>query len=181
MRSLNPDQRIAVLAGTVFSFDQISKLIVVKGLGMELQMEREVIPGFFRLVHWGNTGAAWSLFDGRNNILAIVALLAVGLLVWKRHLFETHRLGGQVALGLILGGICGNLLDRLRVGHVIDFLRFYVERRGVDQAGMDFEAGFPAFNIADSAICIGVVVLFILSFEIGRHPANSSQTPKTSA
>ncbi|MBM3847775.1 MAG: signal peptidase II, partial [Verrucomicrobia bacterium] len=126
MRSLTPDQRIAALAGSVFVFDQLTKLIVVKGLGLEMHMEMEIIPGFFRLVHWGNTGAAWSLFHGNNGTLALVALLAGGLLVWQRHMFETHRLPGQIAVGLLLGGIFGNLLDRLRVNHVIDFLRFYV-------------------------------------------------------
>jgi signal peptidase II len=74
-----------------------------------------------------------------------------------------------MALGFIFGGILGNLLDRLRVGHVIDFLRFYVIRRNGE------EAGFPAFNVADSAICIGVGLLFILSFQSeSPRPATTS-------
>lgn len=163
--ALNQNQRIAVVSGAVFLLDQLTKLAVVRGLGMELNAERIVIPGFFRLVHWGNTGAAWSMFHGNNGILAAVALLAIFALIWKRHYFEAHRLWGQIALGMILGGICGNLLDRLRVNHVIDFLYFYVERRGVGLGGLDAEAGFPAFNVADSAICCGVGLLFLFSLQ----------------
>ena len=163
MTRLNPNQRMALIAGVVFILDQFTKLLVVKGLGMTLNSERTLIPGFFRLVHWGNTGAAWSMFHNNNAVLAAIALVALVVLIWKRHHFDAHRLGGQVALGLILGGIAGNLLDRIRVNHVIDFLYFYVERRGVTPGTMESEAGFPAFNIADSGICIGVALLFILS------------------
>ena len=153
----NPNWRIVSLALSVFVLDQITKLIVLKYLGYS--QERVVVHGFFKLVHWGNTGAAWSLFRGNNRILAIVALAALMILVWTRHHFDVHRLGGQVSLGLIFGGILGNLLDRVRVGHVVDFLYFYLIRRDGE------EAGFPAFNVADSAICIGVGLLFILSWK----------------
>ena len=127
-----------------------------------------MIDGFFKFVHWGNTGAAWSMFRGNNAVLALTALAALIILFLSRHHFDLHTLGGQIALGFIFGGILGNLLDRIRVGHVIDFLRFYVIRRNGE------EAGFPAFNIADSAICIGVGLLFILSFQ--GEPARPAQT-----
>jgi signal peptidase II len=71
-------------------------------------------------------------------------------------------LGGQVAVGLVSGGILGNLVDRVFRQHVVDFLYFYLLRR--DGA----EAGFPAFNVADSAICCGVGLLFILSWQPDR-------------
>jgi signal peptidase II len=153
----SPTWRIAVLALAIFVFDQITKLIVLKTLGFH--EEKIVVDGFFKFVHWGNTGAAWSMFRGNNAILALTALAALVILFLSRHHFDVHTLAGQMALGFIFGGILGNLLDRLRVGHVIDFLRFYVIRRNGD------EAGFPAFNIADSAICVGVGLLFILSFQ----------------
>lgn len=145
--------------------DQVTKLAVVHGLGMQLNTERVMVPGFFRLVHWANTGAAWSMFNGHNMRLAIVAFVALLALIWKRHHFDVDRIPGQVALGLILGGITGNLLDRLRVGHVVDFLYFYLERRGAAPGSAESEAGFPAFNVADSAICIGVGILFWLSLQ----------------
>ncbi len=120
-----------------------------------------MVPGFFKFVHWVNTGAAWSLFHDQNTILAVVSFVAlVGLFIWRNH-FDTKTLMGQVSLGLIFGGIIGNLIDRVHPArqHVIDFLRFYIERRNGN------EIGFPAFNIADSAICIGVGLLFILSWK----------------
>jgi signal peptidase II len=153
----SPTWRIAILALLIFVMDQITKLIVLRFL--DFHEERVVIDGFFKFVHWGNTGAAWSMFRGNNAILALTALLALVILFLSRHHFDVHTLAGQMALGLIFGGILGNLLDRIRVGHVVDFLRFYVIRRNGE------EAGFPAFNIADSAICVGVGLLFILSFQ----------------
>jgi signal peptidase II len=163
---LNPTWRIALLALAIFVLDQVTKLLVLRSL--EFHEEKIVIDGFFKFVHWGNTGAAWSMFRGNNAVLALTALAALIILFLSRHHFDLHTLGGQIALGFIFGGILGNLLDRIRVGHVIDFLRFYVIRRNGE------EAGFPAFNIADSAICIGVGLLFILSFQ--GEPARPAQT-----
>src|SRR5438477_3930617 len=148
--------RIAYLALAVFALDQLTKLVVLRHL--EYGDDRDVIPGFFKFVHWHNTGAAWSLFRGNNALLAGVALAALVVLFLTRHHFEIHSLGGQISLGLIFGGILGNLMDRLVRDHVIDFLYFYLVRRDGQ------EAGFPAFNVADSAICVGVGLLFVLSF-----------------
>jgi signal peptidase II len=116
-------------------------------------------------VNWHNTGAAWSLFSGRNNLLALVALIALFILYRSRHHFDAHTLMGQVALGLIFGGIIGNLIDRLISHYVTDFLYFYLDQRGGS------EIGFPAFNIADSAICVGVGLIFILSLKNEKVPA----------
>jgi len=159
-------RRIAVLAGLVVAADQITKQLVRRGL--QTGDEKVLIGGFFKLVHWENTGAAWSMFTGRNYVLAIVGVIALLALVRSRHHFDAHRVIGQMALGLIFGGILGNLIDRLFIGHVVDFLYFYVQRRG------DREVGFPAFNLADSAICIGVALIFILSWQNDRKPAQPS-------
>jgi signal peptidase II len=150
------ERRILGVTAAVYITDQLSKLAVLRFIGEWEQ--RVVIEGFFKFVHWGNTGAAWSLFSGNNGLLALVSVVALLVLLLTRDRFEPHTLNGQVALGLIFGGILGNLTDRLRVGHVIDFIRFYLERRG-DGA----EVGFPAFNVADSAICVGVGLLFLRS------------------
>ena len=149
--------RMAVIAVAILVFDQLTKFIVMHYLSFG--QEVPVITDFFKLVHWHNTGAAWSMFRGHNPVLAIVALLALVVLFFTRHQFDLHRLGGQVSLGLIFGGILGNLIDRLRLHYVVDFLYFYLVRRDGN------EAGFPAFNVADSAICIGVGLLFILSWQ----------------
>ena len=161
--------RILWLALGVIALDQLTKFVVLKYLGF--YEERIVLKGFFRFVHWHNTGAAWSMFSGNNGVLAVVAIIAVIALYLARRHFDAHRLGGQISLGLIFGGIIGNLMDRLRVGHVVDFLYFYIIRRDGS------EAGFPAFNVADSAICVGVGLLFVLSWrnrsgeELEKAPA----------
>jgi signal peptidase II len=153
----NPNGRMLSIALAVLVLDQATKLLVLRWLGPT--QERVVIDGFFRFVHWGNTGAAWSLFRDRNDLLAVVSLVALlGLFLWRRH-FYIQRVLGQISLGLIFGGIAGNLMDRLRYHQVIDFLRFYLYRRSGE------EMGFPAFNMADSAICVGVGLLILLSWK----------------
>ena len=147
---------MAILALTIFAFDQLTKLVVLHFL--DQSEEKIVLSGFFKFVHWTNTGAAWSLFRDNNGLLAIVSAVALVALALCRRRFEPQKTLGWISLGLIFGGIAGNLLDRLRVGHVVDFIRFYVNQR---DGG---ELGFPAFNVADSAICIGVGLLFLLSF-----------------
>lgn len=151
----NHNWRIAVVAAAVFGLDQLTKAIVRRW--MEFGDQVVVLEGFFKFVHWGNTGAALSMFQGYNSVLALVGVIALVILVLSRHHFEVHRIWGQLALGLILGGILGNLTDRFRIDHVVDFLYFYVIRRD------GLEAGFPAFNVADTAICTGVGLLFLMA------------------
>ena len=167
---LKANWRIVSLALFIFVLDQLTKLIVFAYL--DYTQDKDIIHGFFKFVHWGNTGAAWSLFRGNNGVLAIVALAALVVLFLTRHHFDLHTLGGQISLGLIFGGILGNLTDRLRVGYVVDFLYFYVTRRNGD------EVGFPAFNVADSAICVGVGLLFILSWQSESKNATPAE-PET--
>jgi signal peptidase II len=164
-----PNGRIALVALLVLVLDQLTKLMVNQLLGVG--DEKVIIDGFFKFVHWGNTGAAWSLFMGRNGLLAIIAVVALFVLFRARHHFDAHTLLGQFALGLIFGGIIGNLIDRLRIHHVTDFLYFYIRRRGGE------EIGFPAFNVADSAICVGVGLIFILSWKNEKLPVNPAQPP----
>src|SRR5580700_4492219 len=123
-------KRIAVISVLVIVADQITKQMVKKWLPLANVDERIVIGGFFKFVHWDNTGAAWSMFTGRNYVLAIVGVVALFVLFRSRHHFEADTALGQTALGLIFGGIIGNLIDRVFVGHVTDFLYFYVHRRG---------------------------------------------------
>lgn len=106
-----------------------------------------VIRGFFYIIHVGNTGAAWSMFSGRSVALA---LLAVGTLIsiyFWRHSLGLKQTVTQICFGLLCGGIVGNLVDRLVHHHVIDFV--------------DLHFGnyiYPTFNVADSGICIGVLL-----------------------
>jgi signal peptidase II len=163
-----PNRRVGLIALVVVALDQFTKEIVLRTLGdSPATKEYVVIDGFFKFVHWGNTGAAWSLFRGNNHLLALIAVVALVVLFFSRHHFDARTTTGQFAFGLICGGIVGNLIDRLRVGHVIDFLYFYLQQRGGG------ELGFPAFNVADSAICTGVGLIFLLTLknERGAKPA----------
>src|SRR5438128_7750378 len=109
--NLGPTRRMAIVAAAVLILDQITKLAVLKYLGYA--QERVVINGFFKFVHWNNTGAAWSLFREHNSILALVSLAALLVLYAARQHFDTGTSGGKIALGLLFGGILGNLLDRI--------------------------------------------------------------------
>jgi signal peptidase II len=154
--------RIALIALGVVGLDQLTKHLVLRFMGYA--KEKIIIDGFFKLVHWGNTGAAWSMFRGNNDILAVIALVALVVLFFSRHHFDSHSLLGQIAFGFIFGGIIGNLIDRLTIKHVIDFIYFYVQPRGGG------EIGFPAFNVADTAICTGVGLIFLLSWRTEHGP-----------
>jgi signal peptidase II len=166
--SQNSNRYIAIIAAVVFTLDQFTKWLVLHLL--EKGDERIVIPGFFKFVHWGNTGAAWSLFSGNNAALALIALLALLALFLTRHHFNSHTIPGLIAFGLIFGGIAGNLTDRLLPSRheVIDFLYFYLQQRGGG------EIGFPAFNVADTAICTGVGLIFLITWK-NEHTPPSAQ------
>jgi signal peptidase II len=164
-----PNRRIALIAVLVTALDQLTKQIVLRLLGYA--QEKVVIEGFFKFVHWGNTGAAWSLFRGNNELLAGVAIVALLVLFLSRHHFDSRTLLSQVAFGLIFGGIVGNLIDRLWAGHVIDFIYFYFQQQG------GREIGFPAFNVADSAICTGVGLVFLTTWQSDRKAKPAEPSP----
>ncbi len=163
-----PSRRIAGMAVLLFALDQFTKFLVLRSLNTG--EERIIIDGFFKFVHWANTGAAWSLFRGNNATLAIIALVALAILYFTRHHFDSRTLTGQIAFGLICGGIAGNLTDRLLPSRqaVVDFIYFYV-RSG------NREIGFPAFNIADSAICVGVGLVFLVTWRNEHGPKDSTE------
>ncbi|OHE80570.1 MAG: signal peptidase II [Verrucomicrobia bacterium RIFCSPLOWO2_12_FULL_64_8] len=146
---------LLILATVVFVLDQTTKTWISARLPFLTYGPPghiEVIPGFFNLVHVGNTGAAWSLFSGRSTLLALLAVATLlAIFAWRRQL-GLDRTAVQICFGLLCGGILGNLADRLLHGHVIDFL--------------DFHFGayvYPTFNVADSAICTGVGLYLILA------------------
>ena len=141
---------LAVLA---FVLDQASKLAVVKLLPFGYPGV-EITP-FFNLVHVYNKGAAFSFLADQGGwqrwFFAVLAFAICGLLIhWLRKQSVTQRWSG-IAYSLIIGGALGNVFDRLVLGHVVDFLDFHWKSWG----------HFPAFNIADSAICIGAALFII--------------------
>jgi signal peptidase II len=162
-------RRILTVGAVILALDQLTKLLVLKKISTGDEIV--VIPGFFNLTLRTNTGAAWSMFSGNNFILAAVALVALITLYLARHHFSAHRILGQFAFGLIFGGISGNLVDRLLPARhaVVDFLHFYMARRGTAEVW-----DFPAFNVADSAICTGVGLIFLLNWKTEPAPKTAN-------
>lgn len=125
---------------------------VTKSFFSKVLYEGETIPVFknvfhFTLVH--NTGMAFGLFKDHGVVFIIIPIIAIALLVYNIYYYqENENLSRSyiVAFALILGGAIGNLIDRIHIGHVIDFLDFRI---------------FPVFNIADSAITIGAIIILI--------------------
>lgn len=154
-------KRPLLIALAVLLLDRITKWAIAQTIPLEDIVN--IIPGFFRLTHLENTGAAFSLFADssspfRTTLLiafSVAALAVVSFLLWKdRSVFHT----GTLALSLILGGAVGNLWDRVSDGKVTDFLDFYI---GVHH--------WPPFNVADSAIVIGALLLFMRMLRKDHH------------
>ena len=141
------------LAAAVIVVDIWTKWLIVRRI--DLHEAIPVIPDFFQLVHVRNTGAAFGLGANASSKLVPILLNAGAIavfcvvVVYALRTAVTDRLL-QTGLHLILGGAIGNLLDRFRFGYVVDFLDVYIGSHH-----------WPAFNIADSAICIGIALLFL--------------------
>ena len=148
--------------------DQITKQIV--RYTFNLGESRPVIDGFFDLTYVRNPGAAWGMFRDFNGALVILSVVMLVLLVIFRKSFISDTRLHRLAFGLMIGGILGNLMDRIRLASVTDFLDFYI-------AGHHW----PAFNIADSAICIGVGIYIISAFWTSGHPLNEHRVPPSDA
>lgn len=150
----------------LFGMDRVTKSLVVRRL--PLYDSVPVVEGFFHLTHVANTGALFGLLAGlplpvRGLVFITVPLLAIALILFFQFRSREGDFLVQAGLALILGGALGNLYDRIRFGHVVDFLDFSV-------AGHHW----PAFNIADSCICVGVFSLVLDLYRRERHPATSS-------
>lgn len=138
--------RVVGWALVIVLVDQITKFLAVTGLRPVHSVA--VIPGFLNFSYVENIGAAWGMLAGRQVFLIIFTLLTLAWLIWKRE-----RVFGGIPLSrsiqvLLLGGIFGNLIDRIVRGYVVDFLDFYIG-----------SSHFPCFNVADTAICSGAILL----------------------
>ncbi len=117
--------------------------------------------GFLRIINIHNTGAAFGLFQNQRLVLTLIAFLGIATIVIaallsNRYLPFLDNALGRVALGLVLGGTVGNLIDRLRFGYVTDFIDFRI---------------WPTFNVADSAVTIGIIIIAytVLRSTAGKH------------
>ena len=146
------------LSFVVLVLDQVTKLAVAAN--MQLYQSIQVLP-FFNLTYVHNTGAAFSFLSEAGGwqrwFFAVLAfVISVVITVWLVRL-KRHETLLAVSLALVLGGAVGNLIDRLAYGYVIDFLDVYYQ-----------DWHWPAFNIADSAITIGVALMIAESFGLGK-------------
>ena len=141
------------VGGMIILLDQVSKLLILHFLPLFSAME--IIPGFFNLVHVRNTGAAFSILAGvnsvwRQSLFVGLTIVVVGILLFAYGKLRPEDRWTRIAYALITGGALGNLVDRLRLGEVVDFLDCYVGAYH-----------WPAFNLADSAISVGALMLVI--------------------
>jgi len=146
--------RMWILVGLlVLALDQLTKFWIVARLPYQTFSESggaiPIVRGFLTLVHVGNTGAAWSMFSGMSVLLALLAVSTLVAIVIWRHTLGLRDRTTQVCFGLLCGGIAGNLVDRLIHHHVVDFIDLYFAR---------WDYHYPTFNVADSGICIGVIL-----------------------
>jgi len=142
---------VGSIIGIVLLLDQVTKYII--GKHVSLFEVIPVIPGFFNITHVRNKGAAFSLFSGapeafRSLFFATVTIVAIVVIVLLIR--KTNERLLIVAFSLIAGGAVGNLIDRVRYGEVVDFIQWYVK-----------SYYWPSFNIADSAITVGVCLLAV--------------------
>jgi signal peptidase II len=156
---------ILLLSLPLYALDQITKWLVLRFVAPD--QPHVIIPDVFSLVHVTNTGAAFGILPHNNLVfvvLCFLALLVIVPLLLRRRSVDPLR---DISLALLLAGVLGNLTDRLIHGHVIDFLLFDLH--------IPFAHPWPAFNVADSCICIAVVCFIIHSFKQKESPS----TPAT--
>jgi len=151
--------RAGVVLLAVVALDQAIKALVVGGLAPG---ERRALLPFVDLVNTRNTGVAFGLLQGREAIVGVAVALAVAALVVY---FARHEAtpGLWLPVGMLLGGAAGNVIDRIRLGAVVDFVKL---------------PAWPAFNVADSAITVGIVALFVV---VERHDRRRAREEKAAA
>ncbi len=130
--------------------DQVTKYAVTCNVAFGDQIP--LIPGLLNLTYVRNTGAAWGIFAGFSGMLIVLSFVMLSLLIFCRRHFMEDTLIHKISMGLIISGIVGNLIDRVRLEYVVDFIDFY---------WFLTDSHFPSFNVADSAICVGVGLYLI--------------------
>jgi signal peptidase II len=147
-----------LVAAAVFAFDQVTKAAIRDWLAVGESWPSD--GWLIKITHVTNTGAAFGILQDQGLFLTITAVIAIGAIVFY-YLYPPLEHGLlRVAMGMLLGGAAGNLVDRLRFGHVTDFIDF---------------PRYPEFNVADSSIVIGlaVIVVFFLFFEQSQREGNA--------
>jgi signal peptidase II len=155
-RGIRAYGRLWVTLAAVLVADQTSKAWVLRHIALNTYFDPEpipVIPNFFYFVNVSNTGAAWGMLASYTPWLAWLGVVALAAIFFFRRQLELAKPLLQYTFGLLCGGIIGNLIDRGRHGRVVDFLDFHLPGYR-----------YPAFNVADAGITVGVTIYLIYSF-----------------
>lgn len=155
--------RFLLIMVLVVVSDQLTKLWILQHFS--LHDIRPIIPGFFNLTLLYNKGAAFGILSGMSLLWRQVFFISISVIALTTLLIMQYRLGPRhflypVSFGLISGGAIGNVIDRLRLGKVVDFLDFYIGKYH-----------WPAFNVADSGITVGIALFILLQFWEERRSA----------
>ncbi|MGL4953061.1 MAG: signal peptidase II [Culicoidibacterales bacterium] len=142
----------------VIAVDQITKYLVATY--MQVGEQIVVIPEFFTITSHRNTGAAFSILEGKMDFLLLVTIFALGFFIYLIEQYRKTNTGLVIALAVMLGGAIGNFIDRLFIGEVVDFFAF--------QFG---SYHFAIFNVADIALSLGVIVFAVLLLFTGQDEA----------
>lgn len=144
----------------LFVIDQISKLVIMNNF--KLNESVNVIKNFFRLTYSRNDGAAFGMFGGKTIFIVLVSVLVLGYLLFELFYHKKRNLIVDTSIAMIVGGLIGNLFDRLYFGYVRDFLDFNI-----------FGYNFAIFNLADTFIVVGAFIFLVGIFLEERHENSS--------
>ena len=162
---------VIVTAIIILALDQATKYWITQTLGQPSEVHSvEVIGNWVRLSYTTNTGAAFGIFPDGTLFFTIVALIAAPILLLARSYIANRSWWLTVVFGMLLGGALGNLLDRIRMGHVVDFIDVGIGN-----------LRWPSFNVADSSFVVGVILLAIyLSFVADESAEEQTDKPSDS-
>jgi len=162
--------QIVLIAVVIVALDQWTKSLVRASIpmgGMWLPESMQWLHPYARIVHWYNTGAAFGMFKDGSMVFTVLAFIVIGLILYYYPQVEKADWSLRIAMSMQLGGATGNLIDRLTIGHVTDFISV---------------GKFPVFNVADASITVGAAVLFlgiILMEQAERKKKRESATQET--
>jgi signal peptidase II len=146
---MKPRRLFWVLLALILIADQISKAVILKFC--VLNQSHSVIPNFFDITFVRNDGIAFGFFQGKNGLFVLLACIILAFGIWWSRKLDWKKTEVNVIAAMILGGALGNLIDRVRIGYVVDFLDFHWKEI----------YHWPAFNIADSCISMSVVYIVL--------------------
>jgi signal peptidase II len=153
--------KLVIFAGVIIGLDQYTKFLIIKNIPLgEMIYPIPAFSSFFRFIHWYNTGVAFGMFQGMNEVFKVLAILVALVIIYFYPRIPDHEWPLKVAMAMQFAGALGNLIDRFVVGYVVDFVSV---------------GTFPVFNVADASITMGVVVLVIGMWIQERHEKQNEE------